>query len=385
MTKPVLTLLMGLGLSWNAFAGAPKLEFLNQCTSGREVTISGVGDILLHGPLQAQSFKDQNTFRSLWPDMIPVFDKFDISYANFEGPSAENISTSGRVVGKEGDFYFNKEAYTGYPMFNYHPRLVWDIVNSGIDIVSTANNHALDRRSKGADMTTEAMRKYNLPYTGTRPKGATNHGWHAVLEKNGLKIAFLACTFSTNGLPDNDQQVLGCYEDSKYIYNYVRALSQDPQIDAVIVTPHWGVEYNFSPEKREVTFGRNLIDSGATAVLGTHPHVIQPWEKYTSQVTGEEGLIVYSTGNFVNGNFGRVATQVGTMIGLKLVQGSGSNKLKIKSAKYLPLVMKRYPYRIEPIENDSQVDGKFSEIWKKLYPVENRITSLQQPFGDECN
>jgi len=372
-----------LGISLNA--SAEKLQFLNECTQGKEITISGVGDILLHAPLQAQAFSSKDTFRSLWPAMIPVFGKFDLSYANFEGPSAEGLTSSGQKIGKDGDFTYNSSVYSSYPMFNYHPRLVQDILSSGIDVVSTANNHALDRRAVGADMTTDVMRKIGLPYTGTRPRGAqSDHGWHAVTEKNGFKIAWLACTFSTNGFPDKDNQVLGCYTDTKFIYNYVHALSKDPSIDAVIVTPHWGVEYTHAPAKQEVQFGRTLIDAGATAVIATHPHVIQPWEKYTSKVTGEEGLIVYATGNFVNANFGRVATQVGLMVGIKLVQDARSHKLKIKSARYLPLVMKQRPYRVEPIVDDSQVGGQYSTIWTKMYPAENRISDLSRPFANEC-
>lgn len=387
MTKKMIAFAMTVGLSLNAFAEATKVEFSNKCTKGKEITISGVGDILLHGPLQAQAFASKDTFKSLWPAMIPVFNTFDLSYANFEGPSAEGINSSGKKVGKDGDFTYDKNVYTSFPMFNYHPRLVADILASGIDVVSTANNHALDRRQLGADMTTEVMRKQGLPYTGTRPRNDVNnsHGWHAITEKNGFRIAWLACTFSTNGFPDSADQVLGCYDDEKFVLNYVHALAKDPSIDAVIVTPHWGVEYTHQPAAKEVKFGRTLIDAGATAVIATHPHVIQPWEKYVSPVTGEEGLIVYATGNFVNCNFGRIPTQVGLMVGLKLVQVKPGEKLKIKAAKYTPLMMKRQPYRVEPVTDDSTVGAQYSSIWKKMYPAENRISDLKHPFGDECS
>ena len=79
-------------------------------------------------------------------------------------------------------------------MFNYHPYLVRDLVSSGMDVVSTANNHSLNRREIGADMTTQAMQENGLRYTGTRPASSQNQGWHAITE--------------TNGLPDTNNQVL---------------------------------------------------------------------------------------------------------------------------------------------------------------------------------
>lgn len=98
-----ISFLILLTTSINAFAGqfknsslSEKLEFKNKCDQGEEVTISAVGDVLLHSPLQQQAFQDQNTYKSLWPKMIPIFKKFAISYANFEGPSAEGLGAAGR-------------------------------------------------------------------------------------------------------------------------------------------------------------------------------------------------------------------------------------------------------------------------------------------------
>ena len=358
------------------------IEFADKCTAGEEITVSAVGDVLLHMALQNQAFASKNAFQSLWPAMIPIFEKFDVSYANFEGPSAEGLNGAGKLMA-EG-FKPNPEVYTSFPSFNYHPLLVQDLLASGLDVVSTANNHALDRREKGADMTIEAMQKYGLKFTGTHPRSSQNQGWHTFTETKGLRIAWLACTFSTNGIPDRENQVLACYQDRQKILNYVHALAQDPSIAAVIVTPHWGEEYSLSPAKQEITFGQQLIDAGALAVLGTHPHVIQPWKKYESKISGKEGVIVFSSGNFVSGQFHRIPTQVGLMIGLKLVLDSQSRQLKIKSARYLPLMMKRYPYRVEPIVSDEKVDQQFSSIWNSMYPKQNRITNLENIFPDEC-
>lgn len=364
-------------------AQSSKLEFSELCTEGETITVSAVGDILLHGPLQKQAFNDPQRFGSLWPNMVRLFKSVDIAYANFEGPAAENLTSSGKFKDL-GGFKYDQDVYSSYPMFNYHPLIVQDILKSGIDIVSTANNHSLDRRKKGADLTIQAMQHFGLKYTGTRPADAASHPWHSETVSKGKTIAWLACTFSTNGIPDSANQVLMCYQDRAEVLQTIKELVRDPKYAAVIVTPHWGNEYVLMPSQQEILLARQMIDAGALAVIGTHPHVIQPWEKYTSQKSHKEGLIVYSTGNFVSGQFHRIPTQVGMMIGLQLVQDQRSNQLKIKSASYLPLLMKHGPIQVDPIYDDSMAAQHFSEIWQKMYPIENRISDPNNLFPVKC-
>jgi hypothetical protein len=113
--------------------------------------------------------------------------------------------------------------------------------------------------------------------------------------------------------------------------------------------------------------------------------VVQPWEKYASTISGQEGLIAYSSGNFVSGQFHRIPTQVGMLFGLKLVQDPRSRHLKIKTARYLPLMMKRYPYRVEPVLSDGSVAAQFSNIWNNMFHPANRVSDLNQFFPNECN
>lgn len=357
------------------------IRFANACTSGPEVTVSGVGDILLHNPLQVQAFREQSNYRSLWPAMIPVFNRFDVSYANFEGPAAEGLRVNGQRTSTPG-MVWDPSVYTGYPQFNYHPILVSDLLNSGIDVVSTANNHSLDRRALGADLTIQAMNQYGLRYTGTKPTNNPNQPWHTMTETNDFKIAWLACTFSTNGIPDRESQVLPCFANKQNLLNIVRQLSQDPQVSAVIVTPHWGDEYTHFPRANQIQLGRELIEYGATVVLGTHPHVIQPWEKYVTQ-SGREGLIVYSTGNFVSAQT-QLPRRIGLMIGVKFVQDQRSRKLNIKSARFLPVLMNHRPYVVSPVASDTEVNAQTSAVWNDLYHPNQRISNLRNPFAGDC-
>jgi hypothetical protein len=261
------------GSSWKQ-----QLTFAEACTSGHEVSLSFVGDILLHTPLQAQATRHPNRFQSLWPQMIPLFKSVDIAYANLEGPVAPGVSKSGQAVQDPG-FRYDDRVYSSYPMFNYHPYLVLDLEESGIDIVSTANNHSLDRHALGADRTVQILEHYGLPFVGTRSRENMSRPWWTITRSGNFNIAWIACTYSTNGIRDPHKQVLMCFEQRQEILEMIRTLSNDSNVDAVVVTPHWGREYQHQPSNAEIQLGRAMITAGATAVIATHPHVIQPWEK----------------------------------------------------------------------------------------------------------
>lgn len=358
-----------------------QLTFAEACTSGHEISLSFVGDLLLHTPLQVQATQHPHRFQSLWPQMIPLFKSVDIAYANLEGPVAPGVSKSGQAVQDPG-FRYDDRVYSSYPMFNYHPYLVWDLKESGIDIVSTANNHSLDRHALGADRTIQILEHYGLPFVGTRSRENLSRPWWTFTRSGNFNIAWIACTYSTNGIRDPHKQVLMCFEQRQEILDMIRTLSNDSNVDAVVVTPHWGREYQHQPSNAEIQLGRAMIAAGATAVMATHPHVIQPWEKVS--IGDREGLIAYSSGNFVSGQIG-TARRASMMYALQLVQSPRSRKLSIKSARYLPLSMEtRGGFRVEPVWDDSRVSSEASRIWNGMYHSANRITNANQLFVNEC-
>jgi len=251
-------------------------------------------------------------------------------------------------------------------------------VKSGFDVVSTANNHSLDRHALGVDRTIEELEKERLPYTGTRSTQNMDQPWHTITQVKGRNIAWLACTFSTNGIPDKKSQVLPCYQNQKELIGLVQALSKDSDIDAVIVTPHWGEEYQHQPQSSQITLGRQLIEAGATAVLGTHPHVVQPWEKYHAK-DGREGFIIYSTGNFVSGQ-APTPRRVSLMVQLNLT-GFNNQKLKIRGVQFLPLLMQKSfrGYEVAPVlRYDQNVPAEAVSIWRKFYHEHQRMISFDE-------
>ena len=353
-------------------AASGPLKFKDACRAGTQITIAAVGDVLLHSPLQIQAYAAPDGHHSLWKDVEPLLSRADLTYGNLEGPCADGLTTSGAAP--DPGEHFDNRVYSSYPQFNYHPSLIGALKNSGFDVVSTANNHAMDRRSAGADRTIENLKKAGLPLMGTRPSTAdASAPWYTVTEAKGVKIAWIACSFSTNGIPDAKNQVLHCYENKDALLSTIRGLKGRPEIDAIIVTPHWGIEYEQTPEAREKGLAHEMLDAGALAILGGHPHVVQPWEKYATQ-DGREGFVIYSLGNFVSGQTG-TAKRSSLILYLGLTKGA-DGKVTVNGVRHMPLTMGNAPYTAQLGSGDSlalttTILGK----WNKLEKDEPLVTN----------
>jgi Bacterial capsule synthesis protein PGA_cap len=347
-----------LSISIPSFASPEDIRFQKACDEGDTILIGAVGDVLLHSPLQRQGLA--KGFDSLWSEVEPWIGEADLFYANFEGPADDSSS------------------YTGYPQFNYPSTAIDALKQSGVDILSTANNHSLDRRSAGAIETLAACERYGMPCFGTRAD--KDQDFYTITNTNGWSIAWIACTFSTNGIPDKNDLVLDCFSTGRVSELIARLKNQ---VNAVIVTPHWGNEYETSPNSQQKSFARKWLDEGATAIIGTHPHVPQPWEKYTTS-SGEEKFILYSSGNFVS-NQQSTKKQTGLMLFLGLTQKDG--KAWVNGVRYLPLYMSRGPYSVVPangLENRSEAKSASLQFAQKMYgeerivnPGENIVTNAE--------
>jgi len=275
--------------------GAPQFETapLNACT-GPRARLAFVGDVLLHVQLQDHGYK--TGFANVWHQPARHLRAADLAVANLEGTVAPGVAQDGTVGPDPGPGVDNR-VYTGFPQFNYHPVVLRDLAQAGIDLVSTANNHAMDRGAIGADMTLAEVARAGLGAVGTAPSDGPRDFVHRRATPAGM-LAFIACSFSTNGLPDPNGQVLRCYRDENRLTELVRREAADPGVAGVIVLPHWGREYTTTPSTRQRALARALVAAGATAVVGTHPHAVQPFEVLPGP-GGTLAPVVYSTGNFV--------------------------------------------------------------------------------------
>ena len=325
----------------------PDTARIGSCVGGQRVTLAVAGDVLLHSPLQRRGYAEG--FDAIWGAAVPYLAAADIAVVNLEGPVAAGIDLSLRPRPDPGPV-FDGQVYTEYPRFNYHPQLVAELRAAGVDLVTTANNHALDRGWRGAEATLAALSSAGMAQTGLIGVGAPRDFATHLATPLGT-LSFVGCSFSTNGIPDPHRQVLMCYQDRAELLEIVRAEVARDDVAGVVVLPHWGQEYVAAPDADQQSLARDLAGAGAIAVIGTHPHVIQPWEVLTPAESPSGGApvpVVYSTGNFVSGQ-GGLGVQTGVIALLELCRpgavtgGSGlsGDRLSVARAGWIPLFMTR--------------------------------------------
>ncbi|MCC5988079.1 MAG: CapA family protein [Pararhodobacter sp.] len=311
---------------------AAALPVLNTCRGSDRISLSVVGDVLLHSPLQRRGYA--RGWGDVWGTAAPYFHAADIAIANLEGPTAPGFVRGGRQRRDPGPV-FDNVVYQGYPLFNYHPSAIDGLREAGISLVTLANNHALDRASSGLNATMDELDARGMPFTGTIRPGAPRDFFLRVRTRMGV-ISFIACTYSTNGIPDPHRQVLMCYQNRDELLAMVGTEAARPGTGGVIVLPHWGVEYSHHPIARQRALARDLIAAGAMAVIGTHPHVVQPFETYPGPMG--TGFVAYSTGNFVSNQRG-LARATGIMAWAEICRAQSGVGLALAGAGWLPLQM----------------------------------------------
>lgn len=321
-----------------------------RCGDG-DIVLGFTGDILVHDALY-RSILNQQSFVPLWKEVTPLFQKAHYTVANLEGPAAWGIDRSGRDTG-DSSFSYDLNIYSGTRFsFNFHPQILSDLKVSGIDLISTANNHSLDRQWRGVDRTLEASEEVGLATTGTRKSNSTQWFDH-IAHIQGFRVAFLSCTASTNGIPDTKKQVLHCYDSQRTVERYIRSAIERRVADAVIVLPHWGEEYQQSPSSQQRLWGQRFLDAGALAVVGNHPHVLQPMEEYRDR-EGRKKVIAYSMGNFLAYQ-SKIPRKTGAVLYLKLTRANRDSQVEIESVGYSPTF--REGLQVIPLNHRSRTGG----------------------------
>ncbi|MBN2697364.1 MAG: CapA family protein [Bacteroidales bacterium] len=184
--------------------------------------------------------------------------------------------------------------YKGYPAFSSPDELGTALHETGFDILLTANNHALDRGRAGVERTIEQLEQQGFIHTGTFKNAFTRAlTYPLIVEKNGIRLAILNITYGTNGLSPEPPAIVNYLDTIQILEDLEKASGARP--DFTVVTVHWGNEYELTPDDAQKKFARFLLRNGADAVIGSHPHVVQPLERTETGV-----IIVYSLGNFIS-------------------------------------------------------------------------------------
>lgn len=266
------------------------------------ITMVFVGDIMLDETpgLYIKQGKDPfNSFAS-------ILDSADITIGNLECA----VGTSGKKEDKPFTFMAN-------------PRVI-PVLKKHFSGVSLANNHSFDYGTKPFDQMLDLFDNSGLRYFGG---GRNINAAHqpAMFEVNGKRVAVLGYNefFPRSFEALDDRPGIAWSEDDYVVYD-IKQAKEKHQADYVIVFPHWGIEHEKIASSRQVALAHLMIDNGADAVIGGHPHVTQNTETYKGKP------IFYSLGNFVFNGFDDDDSNTGWVVRLTL-----ENNQPIKSETFV--------------------------------------------------
>lgn len=221
------------------------------------------------------------------------------------------------AVNQETIFVADHKRVSDYPRFGTPTEVGDAMVRAGFNLITLANNHALDQGVYGIDTTTAFWEEKGISYVGAQStKSYSEEAQTAVqfMEINGIRFAFAAYTYGTNGMPEPEGyphlvEKLGDEDRMHRQLSYARS-----RADVVMVFVHWGTEYDTEIDDRQEYYRDFFYREGVDAVIGTHPHVVQKWEivenngtAYAADAVGwkkdseqHKMLVYYSLGNLIS-------------------------------------------------------------------------------------
>ena len=328
-----------------------------------KVSMSVIGDIMCHNSQYNDAYKNGEY------DFSYVFD--DIK---------EHIETADLAIGNlETTFAGKDRGYASYPTFNTPEILAQDLKELGIDVVSTANNHSLDTGYKGIESTIDYLDEAGILHTGTY-KSVEDQENIVIKDVNGLKFAFLAYTYGTNGIPvPSGREYCINLIDKELIKRHLD-LAKNLKPDVICVNMHWGIEYQNSPNAEQEELANFLFENGVDIILGSHPHVLQKMESKEILLSNGElknGFVIYSLGNFMSGQT-KANTRNSIILKLDIIKDGSTGNLRFENINYIPIYTYTYPnfknYKVLDIRKAIQnyEDGTNSLISRNTYDLLNK-------------
>ena len=332
-------------------------------------SIVSTGDILIHSPFLT-SYYDESTntydFKEIFQYVKPVVQSADYAVANLE------ISLGG------------EEPYSGYPCFNCPDAILDALMDAGFDMTLTANNHMGDTGFEGFERTQTVLTEKGLDWIGSVKNSSDNR--YKVVDINGIKVGMVNYTYIShedgttylNGVPISDEFAarINCfdYNELDTFYTTLEQIMSDMKADgaeAAVMYIHWGEEYHLEPMAYQKEIAQKLCDIGFDAIVGGHPHVIEPVEVITSETTGKQTVCLYSMGNEIsNQRFELLQEDISTphtedgLLFYTNFSRMGDDTVQLTSVDVVPTWVNMYynendrrTYEIVPLKSDSDWSG----------------------------
>jgi poly-gamma-glutamate capsule biosynthesis protein CapA/YwtB (metallophosphatase superfamily) len=301
------------------------------------LTVAAGGDV--QGDRNVGTFIDAHGGPAVLAKVKPYLETADIAFVNLEGPISD--------VGK-------KHAWKEYT-FRSRLALTSGLASAGIDVVSLANNHAMDCGSSALLDTIARLDEAGINHAGGGADSNAARAPALLIAPAGTVAVFAFTDKHAAGFAAGAEKPgVATISDSKRLLAAVA--EADKKVDFVIVSFHWGTEYTPSAAGYQRALAHKAIDAGADLILGHHPHVIQGLEVYRDK------LIAYSLGDFVFDHYKRVT-------GEAFVLQVTMDRSGPPSATIVPV------YLSDPYGIPAPVSGKAADV------ILDRLTRLSAAYG----
>ncbi len=347
-------------------SGSEKQETAKQIEE-QTITIGNAGDIIIHSPFyRSGAYKKDGDydFTECFSNIKDVYGKGDFSVIDIETC----------LAGKEA-------GYSGYPMFKSPDSLVDSLASSGIDMILLANNHIYDYGNTGFLRTTQVMKDKGMLYTGVRH--SEDEKRYVVQDVNGIKVGMINYVYETPRSDDKkglngiavDQEVaplLNSFDpnDRESFYKDIEEqlnLMREDGAEFLIVYPHWGIEYQMTEADWQREIAQKLCDMGVDAIIGGHPHVIEPVDVFTSEDGNHKTFCAFSLGNQLSNQRREMMrlktgnTEDGLFINLEITRDK-TGKVSLTGVEYIPTWVYKNAsgptYSIVPVNDPDTVEEK---------------------------
>lgn len=284
------------------------------------ISFVAVGDNLIHDTVYEQAAARSSSgydFSEAYDRIAHLIEEPDVAILNQE----TIISTEHNV--------------SSYPMFNSPVELGEEMLEIGFDVFNIATNHSIDCGEKGLISAINYWKEKDAITTGAY-LNSDDYANIPMNEVNGVKIAYLGLTESTNGLslPDDTEVILVLASEESRIQQ--RIMQAKEVADIVVVNAHWGNEYTHEPTENQRQLAEKMASWGADVIIGHHPHVIQPVE-YIENADGRRTLVAYSLGNFISAQ-NRGPRMLGGMLNFEIVKNNTTGEIAFENVKFSGVV-----------------------------------------------
>ena len=338
----------------------------------RTARLRAVGDLMVHKKqLQLARQKDGSyDFHPQYAMIAPSLADADYTLANLE-----------TTIGKYGNM-----DYSGFPLFNTPETLLDAVKDAGVDFLTLANNHMLDRYFEGMVNTVDNVEKWGFDHGGANRTAAEKDA-PFVTEVNGIRIGVLCYTQMTNGMEAYCNAAV-----KEYGVNYLRYADFDADVqrlrdagaEVVIALPHWGEEYNRKPEANTVALAKRMIAAGVDVILGSHPHMVQPVRFVEAEApdgTLRRGLVAYSLGNFISNMTVRY-TDSGMILDFTLRECQDGS-ITVENVRCVPIYCWKGDDMIRAVSSlkyyDERPEGMTTGIWSRMKESYRELCDLLGP------